>query len=277
VPRLVQGWQGGIVEGVEAWTVADSAAILDEISRPDPLAWYNAPPAARPFASEVGGEQPPLRVGLVDTAPLGLPMDDACRDGVASAGRLLEALGHSVERVEFDTLPEELITMFLPIIWAGFVDYEGVDWTKVEPHNAAAYETASQTGLLDLARAIHGAERTSRSIVAHWGRDFDILLTPTLAIEPPPSGAVMEAAHAAGGEPAVPVLQMVAFTALANVTGLPAISLPLHRTGDGLPIGVQLTAGPWDESSLIRVASQLERAAPWADRRPDAEGLAAPA
>jgi amidase len=277
VPRLTSGWQGGVVEGVESWTVADTAAILDEISRPDPLAWYNAPAPARPFANEVGDEQPPLRVGVVDTAPLGLPIDAACVEGVHAAGTLLEGLGHHVEPTSFDTLPEALITMFLPIIWAGFADFDGVDWENVEPHNKASYEAASQAGLLDLAKAIKGAETASRGLVAHWGRDFDVLLTPTLAIEPPPSGTVMEAAHAAGGEPAVPVLQMVAFTALGNVTGLPAISLPLHRTGDGLPIGVQLTGGPWDEATLIRVASQLERAAPWADRRPDAEALAAAA
>jgi amidase len=277
VPRLVQSWQGGSVEGAEAHTVADSAAILDAMSRPDPLAWYNAPPALRPYASEVGAEQPPLRIGLVDTAPLGLPIDDACVEAAHAGGHLLEGLGHNVEPVAFDTLPEELITMFVPIIWAGFADYQGVDWDKVEPHNAASYTAASQAGLFDLANAIRGAQVASRAIVAHWGREFDLLLTPTLAIEPPPAGAVMEAAHAAGAAPAVPVLQMVAFTAIANITGLPAISLPLHRTGDGLPIGVQLTAGPWDEATLVRIASQLERAAPWADRRPDLDKLAAAA
>jgi amidase len=277
VPRLVQSWQGGVVEGVETWTVADSAAILDVISRPDPLAWYNAPPPARPFASEVGDEQPPLRVGLVDSAPLGLPIDEACVEGVHAGAKLLEGLGHSVEPVDFDTLPEELITLFLPIIWAGFADFEGVDWERAEPHNAAAHAMASQAGLFDLAQAIRAGQRASRGIVAHWGREFDVLLTPTMAIEPPPSGVVLEAAHEAKGEPAVPVLQMVSFTVIGNVTGLPAISLPLHSTGDGIPIGVQLTAGPWDEATLIRVASQLERAAPWADHRPDVSALTATA
>ena len=275
VPRRVQGWQGGSVEGVEARTVADSASILDAISHPDPLAWYNAPPAARPYASELGAEQPPLRVGLVESAPLGLPMDDACADAAGAAARVLESLGHSVAPVVFDTLPQDLIASFLPIIWAGFADFEGVDWTKVEPHNAASYEAASQASLFDLANAIQTAQRRSRELVAHWGRDFDLLLTPTLAIEPPQAGAVMEAAHAAGAAPAIPVLQMVAFTALGNVTGLPAISLPLHWTGDGVPIGVQLTGGPWDEATLIRIASHLEQAAPWAGRSPDVEALTA--
>ena len=90
-------------------------------------------------------------------------------------------------------------------------------------------------------------------------------------------GVVLDAAHANPAEPAIPVLQMVAFTILFNITGQPAISLPLHRTGEGLPIGAQLVGGPWDEATLIRLASALEEAAPWADRRPDVERLAAPA
>jgi amidase len=69
----------------------------------------------------------------------------------------------------------------------------------------------------------------------------------------------------------------VAFTILFNITGQPAISLPLHRTAEGLPIGAQLVAGPWDEATLIRLGSALEQVAPWADRRPDVERLAAAA
>ena len=183
-------------------------------------------------------------------------------------------LGHHVEPVIFDTLPEDLIEMAVPVIWAGLVDYVDVDWPSAEPHNAAAWEQASGAGLIDLARAIQGLQFRSREIVAHWSRDFDVLLTPTLSIEPPPAGAVLEAVHASPSEPAIPVLQMVAFTILFNITGQPAISLPVHRTGEGLPIGAQLVAGPWDEATLIRLGSALEQAAPWADRRPDVERLA---
>ena len=277
VPRLVQSWQGGVVEGVECWTVADSAAALDAMSGPDRLAWYNAPPPARQFADELGADQRPLRIGLVEKAPLGLPLDEACADGAGAAAALLSDLGHHVEPAIFDTLPEDMISMALPLVWAGFVDYDGVDWTRAEPHNARAWEQASALSLVDLARSIRGLQFRTREIVAHWGRDFDVLLTPTLSIEPPPVGAVLEAVHAKPDEPAVPVLQMVAFTILFNITGLPAISLPLHRTGEGVPIGVQLVAGPWDEGTLVRLASALEEAAPWADRRPNVERLAAAA
>ena len=277
VPRLVQSWQGGVVEGVECWTVADSAAALDAMSGPDRLAWCNAPAPARPFADELGADQRPLRIGLVEKAPLGLPLDEACADGAGAAAALLSDLGHHVEPAIFDTLPEDMISMALPLVWAGFVDYDGVDWTRAEPHNARAWEQASALSLVDLARSIRGLQFRTREIVAHWGRDFDVLLTPTLSIEPPPVGAVLEAVHAKPDEPAVPVLQMVAFTILFNITGLPAISLPLHRTGEGVPIGVQLVAGPSDEGTLVRLASALEEAAPWADRRPNVERLAAAA
>jgi amidase len=275
VPRLVQSWQGAVVEGVECRTVADSAAALDALSGPDHLAWYNAPVPARPFADEVGAEQPPLRIGLVETAPLGLPLDEACSDAASVAAGLLTDLGHHVEPVLLDTLPQDLIEMAVPVIWAGYVDYEDVDWPNTEPHNASASEQASAASLIDLARSIQGLQFRSRQLVAPWGRDFDVLLTPTLSIEPPPVGVVRDAAHANPAEPAIPVLQMVAFTILFNITGQPAISLPLHRTGDGLPIGAQLVGGPWDEATLIRLASALEEAAPWADRRPDVERLAA--
>jgi amidase len=266
VPRLVQSWQGGVVEGVECRTVADSAAALDAVSGPDPLAWYNAPVPARPFADEVGADQ-----------PLGLPLADACAEAAGVAAGVLSDLGHHVEPVILDTLPQELLEMAVPIVWAGLVDYEGIDWPSAEPHNAAAWEQASATSLVDLARSIQGLQWRSREVVAHWGRDFDVLLTPTLSIEPPLAGAVLEAVHANPSEPAIPVLQMVAFTILFNITGQPAISLPLHRTAEGLPIGAQLVAGPWDEATLIRLGSALEQVAPWADRRPDVERLAAAA
>jgi amidase len=277
VPRLVESWQGGVVEGVECWTVADSATALDVTSGPDRLAWNNAPAPERPFADEVGADQPPLRIGVVEKAPLDLPLDEVCADAASVAGQRLAELGHHVEPVALDSLPRELIGAFTPVIWAGMLDYEDVDWSKAEPHNTASWESGANASLHDLARAIRATQLLSRQVVSAWGRDFDVLLTPTMSIEPPTVGAVLEAVHASPGEPAVAVLQMVAFTILANVTGLPAISLPLHQTPGGVPIGAQLIGGPWEEATLIRLAAQLEQAAPWTDRRPDVERLASAA
>jgi amidase len=93
-------------------------------------------------------------------------------------------------------------------------------------------------------------------------------VTPTSAILPPTAGSIMEAAHANPEAPVADVVASVSFTAFGNVTGLPAASLPLHWTDEGVPVGVQLTAGPWEEATLIRLSSQLEQALPWADRHP---------
>jgi amidase len=110
-------------------------------------------------------------------------------------------------------------------------------------------------------------ERLSRQLMAPWRRDFDVLVTPTMGVPPPPAGTIMELAHATPGQPVELVIATVAFTAFANATGLPAISLPVHES-DGLPIGAQLIGSPFDEATLIRLASALEQALPWADRRP---------
>jgi amidase len=268
VPRLAQGWLGAVVEGVVARTVPDSASVLDAIAGPDPLAWYNAPAPARPFAQEARAEPGRLRVGLMAEAPLGIPTDDACSAAARAAGATLEELGHAVEEVEVPTISEEMIPPFIVLTEGGLADYEGVDWSAVEPHIAHQRRQSSERGAYDYALAGRTLERLSRREVARWGRDFDVLLTPTSAILPPAAGAVLEAQHATPDQPVLDVVASVSFTAFGNVSGLPAVSLPLHWSEAGLPVGVQLLGGPWQEAGLIALAGQLERARPWADRRP---------
>jgi amidase len=262
-------WEGAATDGAVTRTVADAAAVLDAVCGPDPLCWWNAPTPERPFAAEVRAEPRGLRLGLVEQAPLGLPLEPACAEAARRAASVLEELGHAVEPVAFDTLPAELIEGFRPVWGAGYAEYDDVDWSQVEPHNVAGRQAALEVDSLAYRTAVRALQGLTRPIVAAWGRDFDILLTPTLSIEPPEVGTVLEAAHANPREPAEPVIQMVAFTLLANVTGLPAISLPLHVSESGLPVGVQLIGGPWDEAGLIQVAAQLEVAEPWGDRQPD--------
>jgi amidase len=268
VPSRAQGWLGAIVEGVVTGDVADSATVLDSIARSDPLAWYNAPAPARPFAEETDMPPGQLRIGLMAQAPLGIPTAEACSAGARAAAAALEALGHLVEEVEVPTISEQMIAPFIVLTQGGLADYDGVDWSAVEPHSAHQRRVSGEVGAYDYVLAARTLELLSRREVARWGRDFDLLLTPTSAILPPLAGAILEAQHAAPDQPVVDVVASVSFTAFANVTGLPAISLPLHATDDGLPVGVQLTAGPWQEAALIRVSAQLEQAVPWAERRP---------
>jgi len=268
VPRLVQGWLGAVVEGVVARDVADSAAVLDAIASVDPCAWYNAPAPDRPFASEAGAQPDRLRIGLMSQAPLGIPTDETCSAGARAAAVALEGLGHVVEEVDVPTVSEQMIPPFIVVTQGGLADYEGVDWTAVEPHIAHQRGLSSEVGAYDYVLAAHALERLSRQEVARWGRDFDVLLTPTSAILPPQAGAILEAQHAKPAEPVVDVVASVSFTAFGNVTGLPSISLPLHRTDADLPVGVLLTGAPWAEATLIRLSAQLEEALPWVGREP---------
>src|SRR3984893_16863896 len=123
VPRLAQSWLGAVVEGVVARSVADSAAVLDAISGPDPAAWYNAPAPSRPFAEEIDTPPGTLRIGLMAQAPLGIPTDEACVEAARSTATALEDLGHSVEEVEVPTISEEFVPPFIALTHGGFADY----------------------------------------------------------------------------------------------------------------------------------------------------------
>jgi amidase len=256
------------VEGVVCRTVGDAAAILDCISGPDLLSWENAPAPERPFAAEVGASPGPLRIALCVTSGLGLPVAAAPRAAVETTGRLLEELGHHVEILEQDVLDVTAIGPFLNVINTGYGDYPGVDWSNVEPHNAVGHAAGQAIDGLTVVQALHDLQRASRGVVARWGQDFDVLVTPTMTIEPPLAGTVLAEAHAHPDGPPAGAMAMAGFTALFNITGQPALSLPLYWSDAGLPVGVQFVAGPWQEDVLIRLAAQLEEAAPWSERRP---------
>ena len=266
VPSLVLNWEGAAVEGVVTHTVADTAAVLDLIGQPDPLAWYNAPPPERPFRDEVGADPGKLRIGLVDVAPLGLPLADACRDAVHAAARALEGAGHAVAptTIDFDL---EALGPFITTVNASFTQ-EGIDWDKVEPHNKISHQRGLEENSINYVNAVGALQRWSRKIVARWGDEFDVLLTPTMTIQPPPAGQILNEVKTDPENPPATVFAMVAFTAPFNLTGLPAISLPTHQADSGLPIGVQLIERPFNDAGLLRLAAQLEEAMPWRDRNP---------
>ena len=266
VPRLAQSWLGAVVEGVVSSTVADTAAVLDAICGPDPLAWYNAPAPERPFSEQ--HPPAPMRIGLMAQAPLGMPTDPECTAAARLAASALQELGHTVEEVEVPTISEELIPPFITLTQGGLADYDGVDWSAVEPHIVHQRKASGEAGAYDYVLAARTLELLSRREVARWGREFDVLLTPTSAILPPVAGSILEAQHATPDQPVLDVVASVAFTAFGNVTGLPAVSLPLHWSDGGLPVGVQLVAGPWQDATAIALAAQLEQARPWSGRTP---------
>jgi amidase len=269
VPRLVAGWEGGVVEGVLTRDVADTAAILDVTSGPDRYQWYNAPAPDRPFISEVGADPGGLRIGLVDEAPMRLSLDPSCQDAARQAGQALEGLGHHVAPTRLDA-SDEFVGAFLNVVNTGLAAYDGIDWEKTEPHIQVGLASGRALDSISYLKSVGTLQRVTRQLMARWDDEFDVLLTPTMTIEPPRAGEILAAVHASvtTGVPALQVFQMAVLTSVFNMSGQPAISLPTHTTSSGLPIGVQLVGGPFGEARLLQVAAQLEAALPWAGRRP---------
>ncbi len=266
VPSRVPMWMGMATEGALTRTVADAAAVLDVIGAPDPHGWANAPVPDRPFAEEVGADPGRLRVALCTVSALGLPVGAEPLSAVERAGKLLESLGHHIVRLDADVFDPSAFGPFLHVVNAGLAELDGIDWSKVEPHDRAGYEAGRAVDSLTFVRSYLELARFTRSVVRRFDDEFDLLVTPTMTIEPPKVG-VLEGVHAAAG-PTTEIVAMAAFTAVYNITGQPAISLPLHVAASGLPVGVQMVAGPWRDAQLIRVATQLESADPWAGRLP---------
>jgi amidase len=215
---------------------------------------------------------------VLDHAPGEQYLDDPeCRAAVASTARLLESLGHQVEESAPAAMFEpEFATSFFAIIGADveatFQAFETlflgrpITDDEIEPRNAvhrAVGRAMSATQYLQ-ARAFIG-QWTRR--MAEWWTTYDLLLTPTLGGRPPELGWFTAVPEDEGNR----IVSMIPYTAQFNMTGQPAISLPLHWTPDGLPVGVQLVARYGREDVLVRIASQLEQAAPWADKHPPEE------
>ncbi len=278
---------GLVVELAVTRSVRDAAGILDAVQGPVPGDPYAAPPPARAYVEEVGADPGRLRVGLMTTPPGGqFDTHPECVSAARNTAAALEELGHHVEESHPAEMDDpDLVTNFI-VRWTAAQDYNLKHWggaigrelgpEDVEPCTwALAEQGRSHTGG-DLLLAIEAAQRSSRRLAGWWAEDgFDLLLTPTCA-EPPPRLGEFEAPP---DNPLAPLLRAIpfgTFTAGFNSTGQPAISLPLHITADGLPVGVQLVAAYGREDLLLRVAAQLEQAHPWADRIPPVHAASAP-
>ena len=271
---------GGLVaELAVTRSVRDAAGILDAVHGPAPGDPYAAPPPQRPYVDEIGADPGRLRIGFT-TAPSGGQFDShpECQAAVDAAAKLLEELGHNVEDSHPATLDDPGEIANFVVRWTVGVDWNIKYWSAaigreigpddVEPCTWALAEQGRNYTGGDYLRALEEAQRSTRQIASWWADDgFDLLLTPTCAEPPPPLGEF----ESPPDNPAAPLMRAVpfgTFTAGFNTTGQPAISLPLHWTADGLPVGVQLVAAYGREDLLLRIAAQIEQARPWADRRP---------
>ena len=253
--------------GPIARTVRDAAALLDVMAGYAPGDFYVAPEPERPFLAEADVPPVRLRVAVTTTPPIDVPVDPACREAVRVAAELLAELGHDVVEATPDWRSDDAIDQFTRI-WQIGPAISGVeDLALLEPLNRMLAEQARATPSPEAAQAVVRLQALARRIVAFW-EDVDVVLSPTLALPPVPIGWTWADAD---GDPAVAFSkqwQWTPFTAIVNVTGQPAMSVPMHRTEDGLPIGVHVIGRPFAEATLLRLAAQLEDARPWADVRP---------
>ena len=277
-PDYGEFWHGLVISHAVTRSVRDTAAILDVIAGPMPGDPYTAPPPQRPFLTEVGADPGRLRIGVMPRSPEGRPLHPDCVAAVQHAARALESLGHQVEESHpraFDEL-QECTAHFSRVLmsWVaatldelaenagkpvGPEGFEEITWTYATMGRAV---TAPQ-----YIQAVDWLHAFTRRMASWWANGFDVLLTPTLAAPPPRLGELVPPPGNpfAGSEK---VFALIPFTAQFNITGQPAMSLPLYWNRDGLPIGVQLIAAYGREDVLLRLASQLEQACPWGERRP---------
>jgi amidase len=257
--------EGLSTAGPIARSVADAGALLDVLAGYEPGDPWWAPPPERPFAAETELSPGKLRIAVTADPPLDAPVDPECGAALAAAAELLEELGHSLVEATPPWREPELEDAFItvwqvsPVLWP-------VDPALLTPLNRELAAGARRTSAATYATAVQRLQTAARRIVAFW-KDVDVVLTPTLALPPVPIGWQLEGAETAFEQLHRNVL-FTPFTSVANFTGLPAMSVPLHSSENGLPIGVQAIGPPAGDGLLLRLAAQLEEARPWRDRRP---------
>ena len=268
-------WYGCVTEGCVSLTVRDQAAYHDLTQYAAPGDVYSTPRPTIPFADEVGRDPGVLRIGIVTSAPSGQPVNAECVAAVENTARLCESLGHKVEPMQYTFDFEALGAVFSRIACAataaGIVAAEPLigrppregDFTNViqEMLDRAPSQTAVEHAL-DV-EALHQLGWA----VAQDCLSYDVVLTPTLP-HPPRKVGYFDMSRSFDDFNFGVLIPEIAFTLPHNVSGLPAMSLPLHWSADGLPCGVQFIAKHADDGLLFRLAAQLEQAQPWFDKVP---------
>ena len=304
-PVYYELWEGCVAEHVLTRTVRDSAALLDASDGADVGAPYAAPPKERPFLEEVQRAPGKLRIAFTTQAMIGVddpPPDPECVRGLLATAKLLEGLGHEVveaaPQLDYAELALAFMTMICGQAWNDIRETAALVGRKPARHD---FELATWvTGMLGKAFTAAdyvGATRTLGQAARKVGQfftAFDVLLSPTLPIPPFEIGALQPsegerrllttlAALKAGKllttfdlvRPfALKTFGLIRYLVLFNITGQPAMSVPLHWTADGLPIGMHFAGRFGDEAALFRLAAQLEQVQPWADRAPQLVGRA---
>ena len=298
-PAFGQSWGGAVVEGSVTRSVRDSAALLDILQGYAPGDPYQVQSPARPYAEEIERDPGKLGVAFCSRHPYATQsVDVECVRAVEKAARLLQTLGHEVAEVPLPYAPETFKDLFFPMIVSETANtlrilgnYLGrpVKTDDVELNTWLLAKIGEEviTGA-DYAHALFLWNRLSRQMAA-FHEQYDVFLTPVLSRPPIKIGALQNSTQE---NLALKLLQKtggyrflkgrkiiddliertasyIPYTPIANMTGQPAMSVPLHWTETGLPVGVMFTGRMGEEDLLFRLAAQLEIAQPWFDRRPE--------
>jgi amidase len=271
---------GLVAEHAVTRSVRDSAALLDATAGPDLGDPYWAPPSNESFLTQVGKDPGRLRIAFSAEPPIPSDVHPDCVTAVVDAAALCETLGHHVEEARPPLDPEPLWAA-VDIVWSTGISTDIEGWSRtlgravtrddVEPLTWAVHEHGRAWTAADYLLAISELQRASRAI-ARWHQTYDLWLTPTVSTPPPVLGWF-------DSVPENPLRgyerdsAFCPFTPIQNFSGQPAMSVPLWWNEFELPIGVQFAARFGDESTLFRLAGQLEQARPWAERRPPISAL----
>jgi amidase/6-aminohexanoate-cyclic-dimer hydrolase len=274
-PAQFEGWNGLSAHHAVTISVRDSAALLDISSGAELGSPYYPPPQQRPFLMEVGADPGKLRIALIADSPAGTPVDPECKLAAMEAAKLCESLGHKVEEAKWPMDTAIMRGAFLNIINVSVAralddaatplgravtdkDVEHVTWVMAQQ--------GRNISSADYSRAIVTIHQMGFTI-AKFQQVYDVIINPALGKPPVPLG-LLSLSPKDMRTFTKEVTEFSPFTSVYNVTGQPSMSVPLHWTLDGLPVGVMFSARFGDEATLFRLASQLEKAKPWAGRRP---------
>jgi amidase len=293
-PEQGEGWNGAVASHVISLSVRDSAALLDATAGDELGAPFHLPPPATSWLAASQRDPGRLRIGYSSSPMIRASLDAEALRGLDNTVTLLRELGHEVEQADPAHDADQLWRDFITVVFANTAAL--VSWvSNLGPHVRRSLEPATVSmarighaiSAEQLVEAQQGWHQLRLSMGQYFER-YDVLLTPTL-IGPPQAHGVLTPSRVeellqrivnhlpvAGllyrssllEEMMMPVLSQMAFTVMANMTGLPSMSVPLHWTEAGLPLGMQFTGRMCDEETLYSLAGQLEQARPWFDRRP---------
>jgi amidase len=274
-PTQFEGWNGFSSHHVVTISVRDCAALLDATAGAELGSPFLSPRPSRPFLKETLVDPDRLRIALITETPGGTPLDLECKKAAIEAAKLCESLGHRIEEqkppIDHAIMREAFLNVINVSIARTLADAaktlgRAVTENDVEPVTWVMSQQGRRVDVIAYSRAIATAHQIGLAM-ARFQQNYDVILSPTLA-KPPVLLGVLSMSPVNMQTFTKEITEFGPYTSLYNVTGMPSMSVPLHWTPEGLPVGVMFSGRFGDEATLFRLAAQLEKAKPWVRRKP---------